>query len=376
MKVIIAGASTSGLFAAYLLAKAGVEVEVFERSAAIDPAVRTLIVTDKINEVLGFVPHEIILNEVKHIDLFSKSRSSRMELDRPDLIIAREKLILMLARMAEEAGVKIALKRRFLSFASGRNAVAVSYKDLETGEEKRQTADFLIGADGVYSAVAKAASYNGHFQTALLQARVKLPKGVARDTYQVWFDRERTKYFYWLIPESDEIAAVGLIADDPRQGNVSLKSFLDEQGWQPLEYQASMVPMHKYEYSAKVKEVSRRVFLVGDSTAQVKVTTVGGVVTGFRGVRAVVEAILEGKSIGKESRGLKRELDLHLLVRKVLDGFSDADYDLLIDFIEGQLKGVLSAVTRDDLARMYLKLVTSQPRLVMLGAKGLLRGIG
>ncbi len=376
MKVVIAGASTSGLFAAYLLAKAGVEVEVFERSAKIDPAVRTLIVTDKINEVLGFVPHEIILNEVKHIDLFSKSRSSKMELERPDLIIAREKLILMLARMCQEAGVKICLKRRFQSFVSAQNGVAINFKDLETGEDKSEKADYLIGADGVYSAVAKSASYNGHFQTALLQARVKLPKDVRRDTYQVWFDRQRTKYFYWLIPESDDIAAVGLIADEPREGNASLKSFLDEQGWEPLEYQASMVPMHKYEYSAKVKEVSRRVFLVGDSTAQVKVTTVGGVVTGFRGVRAVVEAILEGKSIGKESRGLKRELDLHLLVRKVLDGFSDEDYDRLIDFIDGQLKHILSAVTRDDLAMMYLKLVTSQPRLVMMSAKGLLRGIG
>lgn len=376
MKVVIAGASTSGLFAAYLLAKAGIEVEVFERAAAIDPAVRTLIVTDKINEVLGFVPHEIILNEVKHIDLFSKSRSSKMELDRPDLIIAREKLILMLARMSQEAGVKISLKRRFLSFASGQNGVAVSYKDLETGKDKHEKADYLIGADGVYSAVAKAASYNGHLQTALLQARIKLPKDVSRDTYQVWFDRERTKYFYWLIPESDDIAAVGLIADDARQAGASLKSFLAERGWQPLEYQSSKVPMHKYEYSARVKEVSPRVFLVGDSTAQVKVTTVGGVVTGFRGVRAVVEAILQGKSVGEESRSLKRELDLHLLVRKILDGFSDADYDLLIDFIEGQLKHVLSTVTRDDLAMMYLRLVASQPKLVMLGAKGLLRGIG
>ncbi len=376
MKVVIAGASTSGLFAAYLLAKAGVEVDVYERAAAIDPAVRTLIVTDKINEVLGFVPHEIILNEVKHIDLFSKSRASRMELDRPDLIIAREKLILMLARMAEEAGVQIRLKRRFQSFVSGQNGVAIHYKDLITGEDKSETADYLIGADGVYSAVAKAASYNGHLQTALLQARIKLPKDVSRETYQVWFDRERTKYFYWLIPESDDIAAVGLISDEPREGSESLKSFLAERDWKPLEYQASMVPMHKYEYSAKVKEISSRVFLVGDSTAQVKVTTVGGVVTGFRGVRSVVEAILEGRKVNAESRGLKRELDLHWLVRKVLDGFSDDDYDRLIDFIDGQLKQVLSTVTRDDLAMMYLKLVASQPRLVMMSAKGLLRGIG
>ena len=375
MKIVIAGASTSGLFAAYLLAKAGHEVEVLERSAKLDPAVRTLIVTDKIHEVMGFIPHEIILNEVKHIDLFSKSRSSKMELDRPDLIIAREKLILMLARLAEEIGVKISLNRRFLSFVSAQNGVAVSYKNLETGEDTRETVDYLIGADGVYSAVAKAASYNGHFHTSLLQARIKLPKEIRRDTYQVWFDVERTKYFYWLIPESDDIAAVGLIADDARQAGVSLKSFLGEKGWQALEYQSSKVPMHKYEYSAKVKEVSRRVFLVGDSTAQVKVTTVGGVVTGFRGVRAVVEAILEGRSIGKESRGLKRELDLHWLVRHVLNGFSDEDYDRLIDFMDGELGNILSAETRDDLARMYLKLVTSQPRLVMMGVKGLLRGV-
>jgi flavin-dependent dehydrogenase len=192
----------------------------------------------------------------------------------------------------------------------------------------------------------------------------------------VWFDVARTKYFYWLIPESDDIAAVGLIADDPRQANASLKSFLAERDWKPLEYQASMVPMHKYEYSAKVKEIRRRVFLVGDSTAQVKVTTVGGVVTGFRGVRAVVEAILEGRRIGRESRGLKRELDLHWLVRHVLNGFTDEDYDRLIEFMGGELQHVLSAETRDDLARMYLKLVASQPRLVMLGAKGLLRAIG
>lgn len=376
MKIVIAGASTSGLFAAYLLAKAGHEVEVLERSAKLDPAVRTLIVTDKIHEVMGFVPHEIILNEVKHIDLFSKSRSSKMELDRPDLIIAREKLILMLARMAQEIGVKISLNRRFQSFVSAQNGVAISYKNLETGEDKRETVDYLIGADGVYSAVAKAASYNGHFHTALLQARIKLPKEIRRDTYQVWFDVERTKYFYWLIPESDDIAAVGLIADDARQAGVSLKSFLDEKGWEALEYQSSKVPMHKYEYSAKVKEVSRRVFLVGDSTAQVKVTTVGGVVTGFRGVRAVVEAILEGRNIGKESRGLKRELDLHWLVRHVLNGFSDEDYDRLIDFMSGELGNILSAETRDDLARMYLKLVASQPRLVMMGAKGLLRAMG
>jgi flavin-dependent dehydrogenase len=375
MKIIIVGASTPGLFAASLLARAGANVEVYERSSTLDFAPRTLIVTGKISEVLGFFPKEIILNEVKHVELFSKSRTTTVKLARPDLIIERRKLLIMLARMAEEAGAKIFLGRRFLSFTSAESGVNVRFRDSMTGSERQTPADILIGADGVFSGVARAASHNGHFQTALLQARVRTNNEINRDTYRVWFDPARTKYFYWLIPESDETAAVGLIADDARQAGSSLKSFLMEQGLKPIDYQASMVPMHKFQYTARLNEVKRKVFLIGDAAAQVKVTTVGGVVTGLRGARAVVEAILNGRKTGKEISQLKRELDLHLLVRRTLDGFSDVDYDMLLDFLDGDLTEVISNQTRDDLSRMYLDLVFSQPKLLMLGARALLRGI-
>jgi flavin-dependent dehydrogenase len=377
MKIIIIGASTTGLYAASLLSRAGADVEVYERSGALDFAPRTYIVTDKINEVLGFVPEEAILNEVKYVELFSRSRSTTVELARPDLIIERQKLLLLLARMAEEAGAKIFLGRRFLSFTSSSNGVKgvdVVYRD-SSGVEKQTKADALIGADGVFSGVARSASHNGHFQTALLQARVRMNNEVNRNTYRVWFDPTRTKYFYWLIPESEEIAAVGLIADDARQAGVALKSFLMEQGMEPIGYQSSTVPMHKFQYFAKVDEISPNVFLIGDAAAQVKVTTVGGVVTGLRGARAVVEAILNGKKTGKEVSKLKRELDLHLLVRRLLDGFDDLDYDTLIDFLGGELTEIIANQTRDDLSRMYLDLISSQPKLLFLGARALLRGI-
>lgn len=375
MKIIIVGASTPGLFAASLLARAGADVEVYERTGTLDFAARTLIVTGKLSDVLGFDPKEVILNEVKNVELFSKSRSTRVKLARPDLIIERRKLLILLARMAEEAGAKIFHGRRFLSFSSSGKGVDVFYRDSDTGSERQMQADILIGADGAFSGVARAASHNGHFQTALLQARVRMNSEINRDTYRVWFDRARTKYFFWLIPESDETAAVGLIADDARQAGNSLKSFLREQGLEPIDYQASMVPLHKYQYSARLTEVKHKVFLIGDAAAQVKVTTVGGVVTGLRGARAVAEAILDGKKTGKEVRQLKRELDLHLLVRRLLDGFNDLDYDLLLDFMDGELAQVLSNQTRDDLARMYLDLVSSQPKLLLLGARAFLRGM-
>ncbi len=379
MKIIIIGASTPGLFAASLLSKAGADVEVYERSGALDFAPRTLIVTEKISEVLGFVPEEVILNEVKYVELFSRSRATTVELARPDLIIERQKLLLLLARMAEEAGAKIFLGRRFLSFTpagKGGKGVNVVFRDSSARVNRQAQADVLIGADGVFSGVARSASYNGHFQTALLQARVRINNNdIAHDTYRVWFDPARTKYFYWLIPESDEIAAVGLIADDARQAGGALKSFLSEQGMEPIDYQASMVPMHKFQYFSRVNEISRNVFLIGDAAAQVKVTTVGGVVTGLRGARAVVEAILNGRKTGKEFSKLKRELDLHLLVRRLLDGFNDLDYDRLIDFLGGEVTEIISNETRDDLSRMYLNLVSSQPKLLVLGAKAFLRGV-
>ena len=373
MKIIIIGASTPGLFAASLLAKAGANVEVYERSATLDFVPRTLIVTEKISEVLGFVPEEIILNEVKYVELYSKSRSRKVELARPDLIIERQKLIGLLARMAENAGAKIFLGRRFLTFTSSIGGVNLVFRDSVAGVEREASADVLIGADGVFSRVARAASHNGHFQTALLQARVRTTNQINRDTYRVWFDPGRTKYFYWLIPESDEMAAVGLIADDARQAGASLKSFLLEQGLEPVDHQAAMVPMHKFQYSARVSEVSPKVFLIGDAAAQVKVTTVGGVVTGLRGARAVAEAIINESNTGKEISQLRHELNLHLLARSLLNGFNDSDYDTLLDLLDGQLSEILSNQTRDDLSAMYLSLISSRPKLLMLGAKAFLQ---
>src|SRR5262245_41990061 len=272
---------------------------------------RTLIVTEKISEVLGFVPEETILNEVKYVELFSKSRSRKVELARPDLIIERQKLLVLLARMAEKAGAKIFLGRRFLTFTSSISGVNVLFGDYSAGVEREAGADILSGADGVFSSVARAASHNGHFQTALLQARVRMAKQINRDTYRVWFDPGRTKYFYWLIPESDEMAAVGLIADDARQGGSSLKSLLLAQGLEPLDHQAALVPRHRFQDSARVTEVSHKVFLIGDAAAQVKVTTVGGVVTGLRGARAIAEAIINESNTGKEISQLRHELNLH-----------------------------------------------------------------
>jgi len=103
----------------------------------------------------------------------------------------------------------------------------------------------------------------------------------------------------------------------------------------------------------------------------VKVTTVGGIVTGFRGALGAAEAILNGGHSG-ELRALRRELNLHLLVRKTLHRFKQADYSRLVDLLNASTRRSLSLYTRDEAARVLWHICVSQPRLLLLGLRGLL----
>ena len=375
MKVIIIGASISGLYTATLLAKQGVDVEVYDRMSTLGGPSRTLIVTGKINEVLDSIPEEMVLNQVKYLELFSKSRSARLELSYPDLIVERRRFVEIFARMAEEAGAQIILGYLFEGFAQFGRKVVVTLRNLEANEAKQISADILVGADGVQSAVSQAASRNGHRVAALVQARVPLPESGEGDTYRVWFDTNQTKYFYWLIPESDRVAAVGLIANDVPQAKARLIKFLQEKQLEAIEFQSSIVPMHQFGNANGVAVPNRNVFVVGDAAAQVKVTTVGGVVPGLYGARALAQAILNGRNYRKELDGLKMELNLHLLIRHVLNRFSDQDYDELIGMLDGGLKEILQEWTRDELTQSFLRMIRAEPSLITLGAKACLRSI-
>ncbi len=375
MKVIIVGASISGLHTGALLAKQGVDVEIYDRMDALGGPSRTLIVTGKIGEVMDSVPEEIVLNQVRHLELFSRSRSARLELNYPDLIVERRKFVEMFALRAEEAGARIILGHRFEGFAQFGRKVLVTLRDLETNEAKQISTDVLVGADGVHSAVSQAASRDGHAVAALAQARVALPEDRDRETYRVWFDTSRTNYFYWMIPESDRVAAVGLIADDGFQAKARLSEFLQEKELEAIEFQSSIVPMHRFGSADGTMDSNRNIFVVGDAAAQVKVTTVGGVVPGLYGAKALAQAILNGRNYRKELSGLKMELHLHLLVRHMLNRFSDQDYDELIGMLDGGLKDVLQEWTRDELTQCFLRMIWAQPRLITLGARVFLRAL-
>ena len=102
-------------------------------------------------------------------------------------------------------------------------------------------------------------------------------------------------------------------------------------------------------------------------------TTVGGIVTGFRGALGVAQSILR-KGPSRELMALRRELDTHWLIRRTMHHFQQKDYSQLVDLLNLSTRDTLSEITRDESTRLLWNVLRRQPRLALLGLRGLLLG--
>jgi flavin-dependent dehydrogenase len=152
-----------------------------------------------------------------------------------------------------------------------------------------------------------------------------------------------------------------------------LTRFLDKKGIEPLEWQGARIPVYKRWVPVKRRVGKGNVYLVGDAAAQVKVSTVGGIVTGFRGAQAVAESILRGGQ-GRALLALRRELSTHWLLRRTMHHFQQEDYSRLVDLLSAATRDTLSEITRDESTRLLWNVLRRQPQLVLLGLRGLLLG--
>lgn len=368
--IAVIGGSAAGLFAASLLARGGADVRVLERIETLEPEARTLIVTDRMRALLGRAAEGSIVNEIRRFELFTDGRAATISLNRPDLIVERRALIQALAEEARRAGASLEMGRRFHALNSNGNGLRVEVDHCASGKREEIHADAVVGGDGAASPVARAAGWEPLETVPLLQAIVPLPKDMAADTVRVWFVPQDTPYFYWLIPESSTRGALGVIGESGPETKRCLEQFLEKRKLDAIEFQGARIPVYKRWIPVRRDMSGGPVYLVGDAAAQVKVSTVGGIVTGFRGAMGVAEAILSGGS-SRELRTLRRELNFHLLLRRSLHHFQQADYSHLVDLLNDPAKKSLGQYSRDEAWKMLWRVCLHQPRLVLLGLRGL-----
>jgi flavin-dependent dehydrogenase len=370
-EVLVVGGSAAGFYTAAEIARGGRRVRVLESMPDLRPAPRTLIVTNHFRSQLGSSANSCVVNEIRRFELFTDGRSAQVALRNPDLVIERARLIPSLAAEAQHAGAEISFDMRFLGLRANARGLRVAVESVRGPEELHAAS--VVGADGASSRVARSAGWPRVETVSLVQAIVRLPKDCPSDTTRVWFVPDDTPYFYWLIPESSERAALGIIGEDGQETARCLAAFLDKKGMEPLEWQGARIPVYRRWVPVKRRVGSGSVFLVGDAAGQVKVSTVGGIVTGFRGAQAVAQAILR-RGPSAELLALRRELSTHWLLRRTMHHFQQRDYSRLVDLLNAATRDTLSEITRDESTRLLWNVLRRQPQLVLLGLRGLLLG--
>ncbi len=369
--IAIVGGSTTGFFSAHLLARSGHNVSLFEAAPRIEPSPRTLIVTDYLRRVLGPLAEEAVVNTIDRFELYADGRVASISLKRPDLMIERSSLLHKLAETARASGTRVFCDHRFLGFRPNGKGLDLT---LATNSHKVDiSAEIVIGADGASSAVASSAGLPGGKKVPLRQAVVELPGDMSPHTTRVWFLPEETPYFYWLIPFSRRQGVVGLIGEDPVKTEDSLNRFLKKKGFSPLDFQDASILSYDRWIPNHRKIGNGHVYLVGDAAGHVKMSTVGGIVTGFRGALAVKKRISEENAVGEQCR-LWLELTRHLLIRRVLHNFTQEDYVRFLNMLSPATHESLGSMTRDETGKLLFHVFLKSPTFLLLGLRSLLLG--
>ena len=353
MKIIIVGAGPAGSTAAKILAEAGHNVEVFEEHQKIGKPIQcTGIVTKALFE---FAPKNksYIINELKGVKVFTPSgKTTTIPLE--EWVICREKFDSFLAKIAEKTGAKYYVAHKFKTFENN-TAIFQNGSDLV----KKQF-DILIGADGPFSAVGRSAGLLKDRQYYIgSQATVK---GNFDPKFFLTFfgQRDAPGFFAWAVPESEHFARVGVAAKKKVYDyfDILRKRFDGEI----IERQAGPIPIYN-----GAKQVQKdNIYLVGDAAGVCKNTTGGGIITGMWSAKVLAKSILNNTSYSKALSPLRRELWIHEKIRRMLDKFSDSDYERLVNWMSNKrVQKVLYENPREYPSRFMLKILLAEPRLLM-----------
>ncbi|MFO8052579.1 MAG: NAD(P)/FAD-dependent oxidoreductase [Candidatus Omnitrophota bacterium] len=192
-------------------------------------------------------------------------------------------------------------------------------------------ADIVIGTDGARSLVRDLINKEKVDCLIGVQFRMKLDIK-DKDMVEVFMKKP---YFYWIIPEGNNIARVGTISPNAYQ---NLLEFIQEKKLEGkvLNKFAGAVPLGYVDTLEK-----NNVILLGDSASQIKPLTYGGVYMGMRAAEILANCLVEGKIKQYPaiwSRYYGRELKVAHKIRNALYRISDSDLREIFLFIKKNKK--------------------------------------
>lgn len=347
----IIGGGPAGSYAAYLLSKKNEEVKVYESKKQIGlPVQCTGIITSAVNDIIK-IDNSLVVNRIKKVRFYSpEGKLFDVPLKKPDLIIDRSKFDLWLSEKAQDAGANYNFKSKFKSIH--KNKIKIN------SEEKKF--DYLVGADGPNSLVAKKTNLNLNRKNIFgAQARIKIE--CDPNIVEVWLGYGE---FAWNVPENDSCSRIGCMsknnANEILQKLIRKRSSLSNV----IEYQGGLVPV----WQPKQKIQNKNVMLIGDAASQVKASTYGGLFYGLSAAREMSKDINNYERLCNKRFG--KDLFANYLIRKTLNRFSIKDYNKLVNYIDtDRIKKILTNNDRDHATKLLSKALLLEPRLLLFGRK-------
>ncbi len=349
----IIGAGPAGLYTAFLLAKQGKEVNVFEEHSIVGKPVQcTGITTSHLKNFIE-IKKGFLVNRVNTARVYSSKNFIDFKLKEENIIIDRTKFDQYLAEKAENAGANIFLKHKFIGYKKDEIVIK------ENNKIKKIKTKILIGADGPLSKVSKIINKNKiNFWTGL-QATVKI--NTPKNIFETHLGSIAPEFFAWLVPENNKTARVGLATK--KNINICFNKFLKLKNIKQkdiIERQAGIIPL----YNPKLKIKENNIFLVGDAATQVKATTGGGLIPSLSSAKILANSIIKNKDYEKEfKKNIGRELFISLKIRNILNKFTDKDYNRLIELCKNKkIKIIIENHDREYPSKFMVKLLIAEPR--------------
>ena len=218
--------------------------------------------------------------------------------------------------------------------------------------------DYLIGADGPLSQVAKS---NNLFKKREFLTGIQAIAKLKNDNCIEFYPSIGT--FAWVVPENKETCRIGVASyKNPKEDFNKLLKLKNIKNKDIMEKQGGLIPI----YNPKLKTKKDRVYLIGDAASQVKATTGGGIIQGLKAAQALTNSIINKRDYQKEwKKEIGQDLLIHLKIRNIMNKFKDKDWDLLIKlFKKEKTKRIIENFDRDYPTKFLFKLILNEPKLL------------
>ena len=314
------GAGPIGLMLAKELAGMGVDVTVFDSKKRVsdNTAKASGIFSRAGLSRLGIDRAHSFVNELDGAVLHAGEETFRVETKEPvAYILDRGKFAESCKKLAEDAGAKIVLGKRF--------------DKAELLELQKDGPCIIVGADGAVSTVASVFGFP-HISEYVLTYKAEYENVDIRDPHKVelFFSKKiANRFFVWTAPYSKSKLEVGVgISGRSRRNSLSvfetfasipyMRSVL--RGSKKAAGYASMIPLEP-----RKKTVIGNVLLVGDAAGQVKATTGGGIIFGGAcakvAARAISANIKGGVPLSRYEKDWRKLYGLDLKMHRIIHAY-------------------------------------------------------